>query len=416
MVPAVSEKYGVSKSLLITTVSVWLLFVGPAVSPGEAGEIYRRDTPHYVITTDIGEDFADLAARYMDSLYAEFERFFQDYNLERSDRASVRIFRRRELYYRAVPEPLRDTAGCFLAGENMLMTYMGNRSREDVLRTLAHEGFHQFLYDRIGDGMPLWLNEGLAEYYAEANWNGEGFVTGQTPYDRLHIVQSAIRSDTHMPLRELFRIGSSSWAANVASDYHMTDLQYCQSWSVVHFLLHAGEERFAERLHGYLRSLAAGEDRDRALRRHFGSSLGAMENAWRSYVLSLGPDPVSKCRDNMKVLLSIASMLYETPEDMENMDALTDLLLGTDGPQWVTRLPDGEYMTSDDNSLIKKVLRCDAHSSDALTGYTISRYDDAGLPELHCTGHEGLAVRAYLVYRQGKWHAESEVMAAGEAP
>ena len=37
--------------------------------------------------------------------------------------------------------------------------------RDEMLRTIFHEYVH-LVIDNVSDGLPLWLNEGLAEYYS----------------------------------------------------------------------------------------------------------------------------------------------------------------------------------------------------------------------------------------------------------
>ncbi len=279
---------------LILTVLTALLFVCTVGLYAGGGAPHTKTTQHYVIKTDISEDFARIAARHMDLMYGEYERRFSSFDLAQANRATIKVFRRRRRYDSAVPEPLRGTLGCFSYGENLLMSFKGDRTREDVLRTLSHEGFHQFLYDRIGGNMPVWLNEGFAEYFAEAERNGDGFKTGQIPVERLRAVQSAVRSDTFIPLDMLFPMRRSKWVANVRNDARMTGLQYDQAWSVIHFLMHAGEGRFRDRLYGYLRSHADGQSPGMAFKENFGTNIRAMERAWREYIINLRPTPVTE--------------------------------------------------------------------------------------------------------------------------
>ena len=47
--------------------------------------------------------------------------------------------------------------------------------------TVQHEGFHQFAHVVIRGDLPIWVNEGLAEYFGEAVFTGDGFVSGVIP-------------------------------------------------------------------------------------------------------------------------------------------------------------------------------------------------------------------------------------------
>ncbi len=279
---------------LILAVLTVLPFARTAVLDAGEGAPHTTTTQHYVIETDISEDFARAAARHMDLMYGEYERLFSSFDLARPNRPTIKVFGRRDRYDSAVPAPLRSTLGCFSYGKNLMMSFKGDRTRDDVLRTLSHEGFHQFLYDRIGGDMPMWLNEGFAEYFAEAERDGDGFQTGQIPAARLRAVQSAVRSGTFIPLDALFPMNRSKWAANVRDDARMTGLQYDQAWSLIHFLMHAGEGRFRDRLYGYLRSHADGQSPGMAFRENFGTNIRAMERAWKEYIIHLRPTPVTE--------------------------------------------------------------------------------------------------------------------------
>ena len=45
----------------------------------------------------------------------------------------------------------------------------------------------------IGGDIPIWVNEGLAEFFAQGLYTGDGFVTGVIPPSRLDRLKSFIR-------------------------------------------------------------------------------------------------------------------------------------------------------------------------------------------------------------------------------
>jgi hypothetical protein len=98
--------------------------------------------------------------------------------------------------------------------------------REDMVRTIRHEGFHQFL-DRVMANPPSWLNEGLAEFWETATRTEGRLLGGQVRGDHL---ATLARSRKALPkLKELVYGGSADFYANA-------QLRYAQGWALVHFL------------------------------------------------------------------------------------------------------------------------------------------------------------------------------------
>lgn len=122
----------------------------------------------------------------------------------------------------------------FIEADSQIAVYArwGDRIGED----LRHELTHAYLHE-LAPELPLWLDEGLAEYY-------------ETPRG----TQGA--NAEHL---EWFgrRLEAKRWRPNldqlelIAPDAEMTGADYAEAWAWVHFLLHSGPEN-REILRGYL--------------------------------------------------------------------------------------------------------------------------------------------------------------------
>ncbi len=373
-------------------------------------------TENYRIRTDAGEEFANLVAGHMESIYEEYRRRFPDYE-QRSPgrRFTINVFSRRRDYNDAIPSRVRGTAGVFIPGQRLLASFKEGRTQEQVLRTLYHEGFHQFLHEYVGTDVPLWVNEGFAEYFSEATWDGNRFRTGQRPWQRLHVVQSAIEEGKHIPLRELFLVDNDEWLAAVREDDTRANLQYSQAWSVVHFLVHARGGRFRERLFEYLRSISAGDSRAKAFEGSFGTNIGGMEDAWKRYVTGLSPDNMSSCRKDMELILFLAASVYDSPEEMDSIRGFVRDVFRDERLRWSFRAPDGERISSEDRGRLRRMLVCPEHGRrDVNTSYVLLMED--GMPELYCLHHDGIVIKAYLVRDGRDLQARSEVIVRRTLP
>lgn len=105
--------------------------------------------------------------------------------------------------------------------------------RDAMLRTVQHEGFHQYL-DRFLDSPPVWFNEGLAEYYELGERVGRELRLGQV---ELHHV-ALLRSQERMPLQAFLYIQPQAF-------YKAAPRSYAQAWAFVHMLRHGDAKQQA---------------------------------------------------------------------------------------------------------------------------------------------------------------------------
>ncbi len=117
----------------------------------------------------------------------------------------------------------------------IVYAYWGDRVAED----LRHEVSHGYLHSVV-PYLPLWLDEGLAEFF-EVPRGRNGI--NRTHLDRLRVLLQ--QDNWHPDLRRLERLDSP---------FGMTQDDYAEAWAWVHFLLHSGPE-YGDLLRGYLRAL-----------------------------------------------------------------------------------------------------------------------------------------------------------------
>ncbi len=368
------------------------LFAGAAQNRSET---FRKRTPHYSIKTDISREFAEVIADHMEEIFKEYSRRFERYGRMREP-FDVAVYKREEQYLRVIPPEVRGSTGVFSADDQLLAAHADGRTAEEVFRTLYHEGFHQFMHFVVSRDCPAWLNEGLAEYFSEATWNGQGFTTGQVPTMRLHTVQRAIREGTRIPLRNLCRMGRDQWIQNVRTgDWRRADLYYSQSWSVVHFLIHADNGRYAGILDQFLEELSDREDVEGAFRASFGTDMKAFEKAWANYVMSLRPSAKFRCRDNMEALMLLAQMVYKHSREFESVSDLRRQVLEQGRHRWEIARPTGEKVTSDQSEEVAKQFRCPYGQQGDGISYILVRHLGTHTVMLVCNHHPGIIIKAY---------------------
>ncbi len=129
-----------------------------------------------------------------------------------------------------------DRRAFFVESDTRLMVYAywGDRVAED----LRHEVAHGYLHSVVPN-LPLWLDEGLAEYFEVPR--------GNRGLNRAHLqeLSSALAQQWRPDLRRLETL-------NNAAD--MTQLEYAESWAWMHFLLETSPEH-QQLLQNYLQLL-----------------------------------------------------------------------------------------------------------------------------------------------------------------
>ena len=112
------------------------------------------------------------------------------------------------------------------ANEDWIVVHWG---RPDSERALSHELVHAFL-EHAGPRRPLWLEEGLAEFYSTAQFDSKGWTIGRAidPHVRL------LNQSPWLGEREFFEARPDSALREEGS--RITRF-YAQSWAVVHYLL-----------------------------------------------------------------------------------------------------------------------------------------------------------------------------------
>jgi hypothetical protein len=117
------------------------------------------------------------------------------------------------------------------ADDLLVYTYWGDRVQQDLRHELTHALLHSVLKD-----VPLWLDEGLAEFYeTPAEWQGVN-------YKHLDLLRRGPFTPDLARLEQLSRVQD------------MKPPEYREAWAWVHLMLR-GDEKGKEVLLGYLQQL-----------------------------------------------------------------------------------------------------------------------------------------------------------------
>jgi len=254
------------------------------------------------------------------------------------------------------------TSGFFQSGADVnyiaLSTERGRHDEDSVFNIIFHEYTH-LLVSNTFKNVPLWFNEGLAEYYSTFNITDDqqfriGYPLGN------HIL--FLRENKLLPLRTLFEITHHSPQYNEKSKM---SIFYAQSWAFMHYLI-AGKEGQLKKLARFIDLIAAGVPVETAFPQAFETTFDAMDRELRDYVRQ---NRYRYTRDTLAEKIKLDTTTEAKPlTDAEAQAYLGDLLLHGNHPDAVKYL---------ENALKLDPNLAMAHASLGMLRFREGRTDEA---------------------------------------
>ena len=326
---------------------LWLalpLSASLVATAGGAPVWLRLDTPAFTIIGNTGE-------RELQSVAAEFERFRDAIGQLLGPSATATIVPVVVVVFPSDKafEPFKpryrgrqvDADGLFVGTSEV--NYIGVVSGRRDVRALLHEYAH-LMFANVAPNIPLWLGEGLAEFYSTFGLRKDGgeVVVGRPI--RSHV--SRLQSDRLLSLAELTGVRHDSPLYNEGNRRTMF---YAESWALVHYLL-AGEPPRAEKVTEYIRLIETGTAAEEAWRRIFGSE--PLEAGLKKYIVMeqfnevakslterIGTPPVvSRALSDVEVEAFLGEFLIAQGRQDEAVERLEQVARQTDGARAVITL------------------------------------------------------------------------------
>lgn len=156
-----------------------------------------------------------------------------------------------------------------------LIVVRSDSDLDSSLQIVNHEYFH-YLVKSAGLRLPLWINEGLADFWSTAKFKDDSTEVGRPLSHRL----SPLREARRIPFERLMRVNGLS------PEYRRPGLKpllYGEAWAIVHYAMLGDEsgER-TKQLSRYLAAVTQGEESLAAARAAFGD-LDALEKKVDGY-------------------------------------------------------------------------------------------------------------------------------------
>src|SRR5215208_4037180 len=239
-------------------------------------------TANFLVEGGASESELRLMAARLEGYRAAFSRLLSGEHFDAGVPTAVVVFPDDASYAPFKPriggQVARGVAGYFQPGTDInyiTLTRDGDLALDPS--TLLHEYTHLLVNNHFR-GAPLWLKEGLAEFYSTARLSDDGrrLTLGEAPERR----PRELRQRELLPLPTLLALDQAS---PTYDDPAQRALFYAQSWALVHYLSEARGGRGGA-LARFTDLLAEGTKVEDALREAFGLSVAELDAGLVAYV------------------------------------------------------------------------------------------------------------------------------------
>jgi hypothetical protein len=240
---------------------------------------------YHVMVSDLDLEANLEAAARIESMSEEYWRRTKSFGGAIKAKMPVYITKDKSLYQQMTGS--KGTAGLYRYTNVRGSLYICADIRGmDVWEIAQHECWHQFVHMSIGGNVPIWVNEGLAQYFAYAEWTGDSFLTGMIPNRQLDRVRKLFDAGKMKSIKDVIAPGNDDWWRSSISSYD-------QAWSMCYFLVHS-DESLQNAFGKYISLCSKRVPWATAFAKCFGTDLEGFEKQWTEYWASMPENPSEK--------------------------------------------------------------------------------------------------------------------------
>jgi Tfp pilus assembly protein PilF len=258
--------------LLCTTLS--------ALGTDSANRWNEVKSPHFIILTDASSKQAVRIASQFEEMRSVFHNILPNATGDSYSPIVVLALKNKRGFQALEPESYLTKGQLNLSG-----LFMHGPDKNYILLRLDAESEHPFsvVYHEYthfmtsgATWMPLWLNEGLAEFYQNTDINEKDVLLGQPSADDILF----LRQNRLLPLAILFKV---DYASPYYHDEQKGSVFYSESWALTHYLMMSDHENHTNRVLDYSKLVSQNQDPLAAAQQAFGD-LKLLQRALESYV------------------------------------------------------------------------------------------------------------------------------------
>jgi len=222
--------------------------VFPASDPNQ-GWIEVR-TPHFVVSSNAGEKEARRVADQFEQIRALFHTAFPNLRVDPAEPVLILAAKNENTMKMLLPEEWEvkghvHPAGLYQQGEDKHYVILQlDSAGENPYHALYHEYTHTLLHLNFA-ALPLWLDEGLAEFYGNSRLGEKESQVGRIDQAHLYI----LGQNKPLPIETLLNVAQGS---PYYSEANRASVFYAESWALVHYLMLDPEAQQRQLLKSFL--------------------------------------------------------------------------------------------------------------------------------------------------------------------
>ena len=255
---------------------------------------------HFTVLSDAGEKQARHALDQFERMRWVFQTLFPRANIDPVQPIVVVAVRNDKTFVSLEPAAYlakgqMRLGGLFAPGpdKNYILLNLG-AEYEHPYASIYHEYTH-LVFAADGDWMPLWFNEGLAEFNQNTEIQDKQVLLGIPSADDILY----LRQNSLIPLDVLFRVDAKS------PYYHQEQkgsVFYAESWALMHYLMISESHHKTHAIDDYLAHVKDGQDPADAAARAFGdlkTLLGSLQtyirgDRYEQFILNSAASPIDE--------------------------------------------------------------------------------------------------------------------------
>lgn len=225
-------------------------------------------TPHFVVASNAGEKQARRVADQFEQIRAMFHTAFPKLRVDTAQRILILAAKNENSLKALLPAYWEvkghvHPSGIYVAGpEKHYVALRLDTNEENPFHAVYHEYTHA-LVNLNFRGLPVWLNEGLAEFYANTVFRDKDVMLGH--FDTNHLL--LLQQSKLIPIATLLEVDHDSPYYN---EQNRASVFYAESWALTHYLMLDPDARKQQLMLRFFDAFQKGSNQVEAARQTFG--------------------------------------------------------------------------------------------------------------------------------------------------
>jgi len=263
MLNTMSPKLLVSCEIILS----FLLILLPAAARAADNWVEVRSS-HFTVTSNAGEKDARRIAGQFEQIRQMFHTAFAALKVDPPQPIIIIAAKNENTMKLYLPEDWEVKGHVHPAG-----WYQANQDKDYVILRLDTEGtnpfhtlYHEYTHALLRlnfDRLPVWLNEGLSEFFGNSTLGDKDVKTGSIDPSHLYI----LAQHKLIPIQTLLEVDQNSPYYNESD---RASVFYAESWALVHYLMMDPEARQTQLLKNFLAAFDKSGDQISAAQEAFG--------------------------------------------------------------------------------------------------------------------------------------------------